>query len=298
MGKRRGPSRRSTSARTVVPRVRLGRLPVALTVVLGLLAAVTAAIGLLAPGRAYADAEPMLLHAALAQDAATLLVVPLMVGLVLAARRGSFGAWMLWLGVVQFLLYNYAIYAFSVDFGVLFLPWVALLGLSAYTLVIGAWQLEWFHHHPGGAIRWVAGFVLLSVPVVFGIAWLSEITSDLRAGGGSSSAAQWDVPTNPVHVLDLALFLPLAAIAAVLLLRARPLGAALATVQLSWAALTCIPILLTPAVHALHEDPSEAGMVAPFLVVLALTSVSAVRLAMTAHRWDEGSLQQLARQEP
>src|SRR5699024_9674106 len=99
----------------------------------------------------------------------------------------------------------------------------------SYTLVIGAWQLEWFHHHPGGAIRWVAGFVLLLVPVAFGIAWLSEILTDLRAGRGSSSAAEWGVPTNPVHVLDLALFLPLAAIAAVLLLRARPLGAALAT---------------------------------------------------------------------
>ena len=67
--------------------------------------------------------------------------------------------------------------------------------------------------------------------------------------------------------------------------------------QLTWAALTCVPILLTPVVHALHDDPSEAGMVAPFLVVLALTTACAVRLAMTAHRWDERSLRELARPE-
>jgi hypothetical protein len=53
----------------------------------------------------------------------------------------------------------------------------------------------------------------------FTLLWLSQIVPDLLAHRPSTSASQWNVPTNPVHVLDLAFFLPAAAASGVLLLR-------------------------------------------------------------------------------
>jgi hypothetical protein len=78
--------------------------------------------------------------------------------------------------------------------------------------------------------------------------WLREIVPDLLSRRPSTAAAQWDVPTSPVHVLDLAFFLPTAATSGVLLLRRHRRGYATAAAQLTWLALTCLPILVTPLV--------------------------------------------------
>src|SRR5260370_42169217 len=53
------------------------------------------------------------------------------------ARRGSTGAFVVWLGCVGYIAYSYAIYAFSAHFNVLFLVYVATFGIGTYTLVFG-----------------------------------------------------------------------------------------------------------------------------------------------------------------
>jgi hypothetical protein len=59
---------------------------------------------------------------------------------------------------------------------------------------------------------------------VFGAVWLSQIVPDLLSGRASTSASSVLLPTNPVHVLDLALFLPAVVTSGVMLLRGRPFG--------------------------------------------------------------------------
>src|SRR5689334_551936 len=49
--------------------------------------------------------------------------------------KGSMKAFLLWIGVLLALIYSYIIYAFAVHFNSLFLVYVAILGLSFYTLV-------------------------------------------------------------------------------------------------------------------------------------------------------------------
>lgn len=50
-------------------------------------------------------------------------------GLETSFQQGSVRAYVCWLGCVMFTAYSHAIYAFSIHFGPLFLPWVAVLGL-------------------------------------------------------------------------------------------------------------------------------------------------------------------------
>lgn len=121
---------------------------------------------------------------------------------------GSLRSWLCLIGFLAFTAYNYAIYAFSIHFGPLFLLWVAVLGLSVFAAAGALARLL----RPGvGALsrrqpaRLPAWF-LIALGVIFALLWLSQIVPDLLAGRPSTSAATWDVPTDPVHVLDLAFF--------------------------------------------------------------------------------------------
>jgi hypothetical protein len=66
---------------------------------------------------------------AVGQDIANLIAYPVMVLLAFAAKRGSLRAYLAWTGVVAYSAYTFAIYAFSLHFGRLFLVYVAVFGL-------------------------------------------------------------------------------------------------------------------------------------------------------------------------
>ena len=82
------------------------------------------------------------------------------------------------------------------------------------------------------------------------------------------------MPSNPVHVLDLALFLPAAIGSGVLVRRHHPLGYRTAAPLLVFMALTCCPILVIPAVEAARDHPVSATVLAPIGVVLVITLVT------------------------
>lgn len=241
------------------------------------LAAAGSVVGLAAPAAVYGRETTALADAATAQDTVNLvLVVPLLLVLGVRASRGSLRACLGWTGCVAFTVYNYAIYAFSVQFGPLFLVWVAVLGLSTFALAGGLATV------PAAAV--MARFGARAMPVQawfvivaatsFALLWLSEIVPDLVAGGASRSALAWSVPTNPVHVLDLALFLPALIACGVLLLRRRPFGYATVVGQLVLLALTCLPILVTPFVAAARgHEPGWAVLLPIGVVFVAVLGV-------------------------
>jgi hypothetical protein len=232
----------------------------------------------------YGSETRTLIDVAIAQDVVTALVVFL--GILLASRsaaRGSVTAHLAGLGGIAFLTYNYAIYCFSISFGPLFLVWTVVLGLSAYALVTGfrgAAELDL-----AGAVRpsRTAGAVLMGVSVLFTCLWLSEIIPDLLAGRPSTSAEQWHVPTNPVHVLDLAFFLPSAFVVGFTLhARSRTVLIA-APGLLVLMVLTCLPIATTPVVSALLSHQASWGVVGPVLVIATL-ACAALRTMVDARR--------------
>lgn len=248
-----------------------------LSLTAALIAAGGSVVGLLAPARIYGQETVALADASAAQDVVNLvLVAPLMAVLAVSASRGSLRAYLCWLGFLAFTIYNYAIYTFAVHFGPLFLVWIGVLGLSLFALIGGMSTLDgatvkaWFGHRAAPMPAWT----LIVVATLFSWLWLREIVPDLLAGRPSTSAGDWSLPTNPVHVLDLAFFLPAVVASGALLLRRHPVGFATAPGQLTWIALTCMPILVTPFIaSARGHEPGWATM-APIGVLLALTLVS------------------------
>ena len=240
----------------MAPAGRLAPVWTWLSVSAGLLAFTGSALGLLQPAAVYGRETEELLNAALAQDAVNaLLVSPLLVVLALLARRGSVMSWLTLTGFLGFTVYNYSIYAFSLQFGPLFLVWVAVLGLSVFALAGSLAGAGPAVADTAGTPGRLTGWILIATSVFFTLLWLREIIPDLLAGSPSSSASLWNVPTNPVHVLDLALYLPGVLISGVLVLRGRAWGWATAAGSLAFLGLTALPILVTPVVALLRGSP-------------------------------------------
>ncbi|MCU1633359.1 MAG: hypothetical protein JWM61_2011 [Micrococcaceae bacterium] len=101
---------------------------------------------------------------------------------------------------------------------------------------------------------------------------------DLLAGGPSTSAATYNVPTNPVHVLDLAFFLPAVCASGVLLLRRHRIGYASGPGSLIFLGLTCLPILVIPFIAQAHGDTPGWAILAPIGIVAAATLILLLRL--------------------
>lgn len=224
----------------------------------------------------YASLTPVFFPQAIAQDIANLaLVSPAWLILATLALRGSVRAYLLWLGVLTFTVYNYMIYTFSVPFGPLFLLWVAVLGLSLYALIGGISVVD--HKVVASlfesqrATTLVAWFLLITV-VLFGFLWLSEDIPALLSGNTPQSVSDMALPTNPVHILDLGFFLPAGIITGIMLLKQKPLAYTLAPAFIVFLILTGIPILITPIVQSARGETAAWGVVAPIgtLTVLLL----------------------------
>ena len=248
---------------------------------LSLLAALLAVAGSvvsLTVGSIYARLTPVFLPQALAQDVANLaLASPALLILAALALRGSLRAYLLWLGVLTFTVYNYIIYTYSLPFGSLYLVWIAVLGLCVFALLGGVAVVD----HAAVAARFpnrravqVVAWAFVVVAIFFGFLWLSEDVPALLSGSTPQSVVDMGAPTNSVHVNDLAFFLPAVVVTGVALLKRKPLAFTLAPAFLVFLILTGIPILLTPVVQTVRGETAGWGPAVPIgvltLVLLGL----------------------------
>jgi len=258
--------------------------------------------GLVFAEQIYGQETVALADASLAQDVGALTVgvaTLLMMALWRRAARDLIG-----LGVAGFLAYNAVIYCFDITFGPLFPVWTLVLGLSVFTVASG-FRLMVTGRMVIEVRRSVfASIVLIAIAVLFAPMWLSEISADLLAGDGSTSAAAWQVPTNPVHVIDLSLALPVAFLTGLAALRRRALGELATPAVLTMFMVMSLPIALTPVVSAFRSHPAEWIPVVPLSVIAVLCAAgvwqslktSGGALIMTNHstgyeRHSEGTAQ-------
>ncbi|MCW5805229.1 MAG: hypothetical protein KIT31_22860 [Deltaproteobacteria bacterium] len=213
-----------------------------------LLAAVS--VGGLALPSLYARETAAWRTQAIAQDWFDLLVAA--PALLLAARRagrGSPRSRLVLGGVLLFAIYTLVIYAFAVQLNTLFLIYCAALGLALYAAITLAYTTD------ATTVRTLrrpraAGALLVSVGVAFAGLWLAQLVPAAITGRPPAALAATGLPTNPVHVMDLAFILPLHVLTGVLLLRRRRLGDLLAPAVLTFdvlmaSSIACL-LVLTP----------------------------------------------------
>jgi hypothetical protein len=225
----------------------------------------------------YRDA-PVNAAQAVGQDLITLVVaLPTLLISAILALRGSMRAHLVWLGALGYLVYTYASYALAIEFNSLFLVYVALLGLSLYTLIGGLATTDFAeikaHFSRETPLKAVSIFLGV-VAVLFYFMWLSEDIPALLAGEVPQGVIEAEAPTDVVHVLDMAWILPANVLTAIWLWRRRALGYALAGTLLSFLSLLVLAVMSMMVFQVLYGVAAvvEAlGIAVVFGVVFAVS---------------------------
>jgi hypothetical protein len=224
----------------------------------------------------YARETPSWAIQGIGQDIVNLVAVVVLCIAAYFANKGSAKAFLVWSGVLLYLLYAYSIYAFDVHFNRLFLVYVAIVGLSFYALVGSV-----IHLHLDGLqayfsantrARLVSVFFLI-LGIVFSLLWLREEISALITGNIPPSVTQANLPTNPVHILDLGLYLPAILMTALLLWRRNLLGYLLAGPLLVFSILTGTAILVIFLVMSSKGVPTSVGIEVFFAIIIVVSLV-------------------------
>lgn len=186
-------------------RERLALVPAVLSFAAAALALATSLFGLCLDWP-YAAETPSWRVQARGQDIGNLLAVIILSAGVVAARRGSMRGFQVWVGALGYLVYAFMIYAMTVHFSVLFLGYVAVLGLSLYSLAFALPEHPQQSLQPG--VRRLGAGVLAGIAIAFAVLWLAAIVGALVSGRAPVELSESGLPANPVHVLDLAIVLP------------------------------------------------------------------------------------------
>ncbi len=250
-----------------------GRWPISvvavwLGVAAALIATVTSILGLVAPWTYAAETADWQVQAR-GQDLGNLLAVVVLASSLPLLRRARGAGLQLWVGSLLYLVYAFVIYAAGVHFGPLFLPYVAVLGTASYALILalvsGVLAKIAVPSRASRFSAWVVG----SIGVAFALLWLSSIISDYLAGRTPAALVLTGLPTNLVHVLDLALVVPAMLIAA---LGVRRYG----TAPILGAWLVFSVLMSASIVATLLLSAAPLGVVAAVGSITAISAVAVV----------------------
>ena len=208
-----------------------------------------------------------------AQDAVTLLLVPVLLWSSRRARAGSLSCQLLTTGITLWLAYCYAHLSIGAPLNPLFLVYLAILGLAGFAILDGLVRLDVAATSPAFRSCAAAGRCLAAGRWWdrIGALWLSEIVGAWPDGLPANIHLS-ELP-NPTWVLDLAWIIPMSLGAAVLLRRRHPAGPVVAAVILVFLlVLSASMVVVAPFAWAagLQTDPEVRTQIIVFIVLFTM----------------------------
>jgi len=202
------------------------KTPYILSIIIAILAAIASAGGLLLKGL-YLD-NAFVTTTWLGNDAVTLfLAVPILAGSLFFSACGSHKAQLVWMGALDYMLYNYAFYLFGASFNAFFLIYAALLGLSIFALIFGLMNLDVTgirqQFRERTPVNWIGVYFLF---VAFGLSavYLMQSIAFIFTEQLPSIVTISGHPTSIVFALDLTLLVPWFVVGALWLMKRQPWG--------------------------------------------------------------------------
>ena len=192
------------------------------SLIIAFVMAVASVAGLLNGTGVYPGLEAKMLPLFVGQDALNLIVaLPALLGAIWLARRGSLIGLLLWPGALFYVLYDYGYYVLGAPFNAFFLPYIALMTVSGYTIIgiMASIDGEAVRERLAGTVpsRLVGG-VLVAIALLFVALWTAMTLSALSGGGTLDNIA------HVVVIMDLTIQLPALFVGGILLWRREPLG--------------------------------------------------------------------------
>jgi hypothetical protein len=168
-------------------------------------------------------------------DLATLAVaVPILIAATIGSLRGSLRAQLVWLGMLDYTLYNYAYYLFGTAFNRFFLIYVALFTLSIWALILSLTKVDVRgvrqRFRLQTPVKWIAGYMLF-VALGIGGLWIAQSLGFVVSGQVPQFIIDVAHPTSIVFALDLSLVVPFMVLGAVWLWQRQPWGYILSAIM-------------------------------------------------------------------
>jgi hypothetical protein len=217
-------------------------------------------------------------------DLVTLTVaVPLLLGSLWLAGRGSLRGRLILTGTLGYLLYTYASMVFGTAYNGLFLVYVALFGLSLFAFILSLHSFDVAalprHFSPRLPWRGIAGLFFATGGFLL-LAWLGRIVPPLLAG---ETPALENGTSLFIQGLDLAVIVPAAFAVGALVLRGNAWGFLLAAVMVMkflTLGLAVSVMGVTMALAGVAVGPVELGV---FPLLTLINAVFATLLLKHTH---------------
>jgi hypothetical protein len=252
------------------------RISFILSTLIAILATFASAGGLFLKGL-YRD-NLLVMSAWKGNDLVTLFIaVPILVVAIMLARQGSQRAQLVWMGMLDYMLYNYAFYLFAAAFNWFFLIYAALLGLSIFALIFGLLSLQvdtiaqrfWFR----APVKWVVSYMLLSA-IGLSVVYLAQSIRFITTGQLPAIVTRTNHPTSIIFALDLTLLIPVMILGAIWLLQRQPWGYVLAGILTVKGPLYTL-VLTAGSIWAANSGFSDIATEIPVWVFLTVFGLSA-----------------------
>jgi hypothetical protein len=211
-------------------------------------------------------------------DLVTLVVaVPMLVVALILSMRGSQRAQLVWLAMLNYMLYNYAFYLFAAAFNWFFLIYVALFTLSMFALIFGLVNTDVNRigqkFRGRTPVKWISGYMLF-VAVGLSIIYITQSLGFIATGQLPQIVVKTGHPTSVIFALDLSLLVPVFMLGAIWLWKRRPWGYVLATMSMVKGA-TYTLVLTVVSIWAANAGVPGASAEMPLWLVLTVAGLVA-----------------------
>jgi hypothetical protein len=253
------------------------KIVITLSVLIALLIIGISLVGIFSPNF-YAREAPNWQVQSVGQDYIDLvLIVPALLMTAMITRKSISKGILLWAGVLLYLVYTFTIYAFDVHFNQLFILYCLTLGLSFYSLLFSFYvksRENRFIRSSHARVRKVIGIYFLTIASLFYMLWLSEVIPASLNQTTPKVLLEVELPTNPIHVIDLAIILPGIFITGLLLLKDNQLGHTLTPVFLIFF------LLMDITIGTLSLMMKANGFEGSYLLILTMVMLAILSVAL------------------
>jgi hypothetical protein len=203
------------------------RLQAILTGLIAALVLIAAGVGVFTPDFYQGIVDPQYATGIITADLIALLCVPILFICIFTAQRGNRVARLIWVSLLIYLGYTYALYVFDRMYTVLFPVYMLLFSLNCFVIVMMLTSLNAVElardtknmrlRRTTAIFLWFTGLILyvIELPIIF-----ERIPGGIEAGG------------TPFMVMDLCLVAPIAILTGIWLWRRHPWGSALTAIFL------------------------------------------------------------------
>jgi len=208
----------------------------------------------------------------ISQDVITIFASLTLLVLSVITRPGNVKLQIIALSMLSYLFYSYGIFVIEQFYNELYLVYIAIFGLSFWSLVYGLVSLDQKKYQKFQLPKLVKilsiGF-LCFIPILFYLLWISQLTPVMRTGDQIEFAYS-------IYILDMAFILPALLISAWMMIRDQRLGFVLSPILFLKAFTLLFSVGLGGLFKPLYNQTAPMGETMFYLVLSAIFLALAV----------------------